>query len=203
MFPVPRPKSSRQSRRQISGPASPYGDDPWTKRARAAHGNALRARRVGTPSQYRIGSQCPDPGVDGAALGGIYCHRDAHINIDECGAPDSSPVAPRSSRSLEPMESSTGRPRRCPGPERRRRCTPASNQRPSASPNQPRPGPSTLRPRSNHSPTSRTTMACGSTWMARGSPTRRSARLPPRRHHVARRGRRPVVWRDEEWRGVR
>ncbi len=72
-----------------AGPAMPYGEDPWTARVQAR----LRALfdkpdllafpvATGTAANA-LALSCLTP-----PYGAVYCHREAHINVDECGAPE-------------------------------------------------------------------------------------------------------------------
>ncbi|HET8726860.1 MAG TPA: low specificity L-threonine aldolase [Alphaproteobacteria bacterium] len=71
-----------------SGTAMPYGNDPATarvgKRLEALFGTALAAFPVatGTAANALALSVVTPP------YGAVYCHRDSHINVDECGAPE-------------------------------------------------------------------------------------------------------------------
>ncbi len=70
------------------GIASPYGDDPWTKQlerhmeALFEHSLSVLPVSSGSAANALILASMAPP------WGAIYCHRDAHINIDECGAPE-------------------------------------------------------------------------------------------------------------------
>ena len=70
------------------GTALPYGDDPWTKRLEQhmatlfAHDLSVLPVSTGSAANALILASMVPP------WGAIYCHRDAHINIDECGAPE-------------------------------------------------------------------------------------------------------------------
>lgn len=64
-----------------------YGDDDWTQRLDAVmssfFGTAVRAFAVSTgtaANALALASLCPP-------YGGIYAHEEAHIAVDECGAP--------------------------------------------------------------------------------------------------------------------
>jgi len=71
-----------------SGPAMPYGNDPWTDRVRgrlsAMFEREVAAFPVATGSAANalaLASVVPSWGV-------VYCHRHAHIEEDECAAPE-------------------------------------------------------------------------------------------------------------------
>lgn len=66
-----------------------YGADPWTERARAAIREAFEAPEAavhfvatGTAANA-LALACLSP-----AWGSVFCHRSAHIEDDECGAPE-------------------------------------------------------------------------------------------------------------------
>jgi threonine aldolase len=70
------------------GAAMPYGADPWTARAEAALSEvferdcAVFLVPTGTAANaLALGALCPP-------WGAIFCHHDAHVNDDECGAPE-------------------------------------------------------------------------------------------------------------------
>ncbi|MBK1671439.1 low specificity L-threonine aldolase [Rhodovibrio sodomensis] len=72
-----------------AGPAMPYGHDPVTARAqdrlRAVFGHdrlAAYPLATGTAANA-LTLACLTP-----PWGAVYCHRDSHINTDECGAPE-------------------------------------------------------------------------------------------------------------------
>ena len=66
-----------------------YGNDPWTTRARDAIREAFEAPdasvhfvATGTAANsLALACLCP-------VWGGVYCHREAHIEVDECGGPE-------------------------------------------------------------------------------------------------------------------
>jgi len=71
-----------------AGSAKPYGDDDWTARVEARlkeiFETDLMAFPVATGTAANVLSlsvMCPPYGV-------IYCHEAAHIQVDECGAPE-------------------------------------------------------------------------------------------------------------------
>lgn len=70
------------------GPAFPYGADEWTRSAEAAleqvFGRPLHVLMVSTgtaANSLALAAMCPP-------WGSILCHRQAHSNTDECGAPE-------------------------------------------------------------------------------------------------------------------
>ncbi|WP_119168642.1 threonine aldolase family protein [Algihabitans albus] len=71
------------------GAAMSYGEDPWTARVQ------MRLRELfGKPDllAFPVATGTAANALALATLvppyGAIYCHRDAHINLDECGAPE-------------------------------------------------------------------------------------------------------------------
>lgn len=71
-----------------SGTAASYGADEWTGRAEAAL-SALFGRKVGA-FLVLTGSAANSLALSAlvAPHGGVLCHREAHINTDECGMPE-------------------------------------------------------------------------------------------------------------------
>lgn len=72
----------------VQGPASPYGSDPWTARV---------TKQLGEVFERDVDVLITTTGSAANALalaamtppwGAILCHRDSHINNDECGAPE-------------------------------------------------------------------------------------------------------------------
>ncbi len=70
------------------GPAMPYGNDELTKKVEAQFNDLFECET----SVFLMGTGTASNAVALSALtppyGNIYCHRDAHINVDECGAPE-------------------------------------------------------------------------------------------------------------------
>ncbi|WP_029004884.1 threonine aldolase family protein [Azorhizobium doebereinerae] len=74
--------------RANAGPAPSYGADPWTARAtallREVFETDIRAFLVATgtaANAFALSALAPP-------FGTVFCHREAHINTDECGAPE-------------------------------------------------------------------------------------------------------------------
>jgi threonine aldolase len=73
-----------------AGSALPYGDDPWTKRLQVKltvlfdHPDPVTVLPVitGTAANALVLATMTPP------WGAIYCHADAHVYLDECGAPE-------------------------------------------------------------------------------------------------------------------
>ena len=83
------PKVLRALAQVDAGPAMPYGNDAVTERAQArfrevfAHDRlAVHPLATGTAANA-LTLACLTP-----PWGAVYCHRDSHINTDECGAPE-------------------------------------------------------------------------------------------------------------------
>lgn len=71
-----------------AGMAVAYGNDPWTARLEAAFNTLFETETAVFPvatgtaaNVVALSSVCPQ-------FGSIYCHRHAHIEEDECGAPE-------------------------------------------------------------------------------------------------------------------
>jgi threonine aldolase len=71
-----------------SGPAMPYGDDPWTERVTGKA--ALLFEREVTVFPVATGTAANALALASIVppFGAIYCHAQAHIATDECGAPE-------------------------------------------------------------------------------------------------------------------
>ncbi len=74
--------------RANAGSAYAYGDDSWSARLDAAFGDlfetAVRVYPVATgtaANALAVAQLCPP-------YGAVYCHEHAHLNTDECGAPE-------------------------------------------------------------------------------------------------------------------
>lgn len=70
-----------------SGPAAAYGEDPWSRRLDAAFSEVFER-------EVRVFTVISGTAANAIALasltppwGAIFCHRDAHIEVDEAGAP--------------------------------------------------------------------------------------------------------------------
>lgn len=73
---------------QDSGPAMPYGNDPWTERLRARINELFERDCAVYPVATGTAANCLALTTLAPRYGAIYCHREAHINEDECGAPE-------------------------------------------------------------------------------------------------------------------
>ncbi len=74
--------------RANQGAASPYGDDAITRRLRARVAEIFEHEIAVFP--LATGSAANSLALSAVAprYGAIYCHREAHVNVDECGAPE-------------------------------------------------------------------------------------------------------------------
>lgn len=72
-----------------AGPAMPYGHDPVTARAQDRLREVFEHDRL---MAYPLSTGTAANALTLACLtppwGAVYCHRDSHINTDECGAPE-------------------------------------------------------------------------------------------------------------------
>ena len=72
-----------------AGPAMPYGNDPVTQRAQDRLRAVFEHDRL---AAYPLSTGTAANALTLACLtppwGAVYCHRDSHINTDECGAPE-------------------------------------------------------------------------------------------------------------------
>lgn len=65
-----------------------YGDDPWTDRARALIGELFETDCAVLPVATGTAANAVALGATVPPHGAVYCHREAHVNVDECGAPE-------------------------------------------------------------------------------------------------------------------
>ena len=74
--------------RHNEGAALPYGDDPLTAAAEARFKEVFETDLIALP--VATGTACNAIALSCMAppYGAIYCHRDSHIHVDECGAPE-------------------------------------------------------------------------------------------------------------------
>ena len=74
--------------RHNDGAALPYGEDPVTAAVEARLKEVFDTDLVALP--LATGTACNALALSSMAppYGAIYCHRDAHIHVDECGAPE-------------------------------------------------------------------------------------------------------------------
>jgi threonine aldolase len=72
-----------------AGPAMPYGNDPVTERACRRLAEVFEHDRL---AAYPLATGTAANALSLACLtppwGAVFCHRDSHINTDECGAPE-------------------------------------------------------------------------------------------------------------------
>ncbi len=70
------------------GPAMPYGEDPVTERVRARFNDLFETETVVFPVATGTAANVLGLSLLAPPYGAVYCHRDAHIVVDECGAPE-------------------------------------------------------------------------------------------------------------------
>lgn len=71
-----------------AGPAMPYGNDPWTERLRARMNELFERDCAVFPVATGTAANSLALTALAPRYGAVYCHREAHINEDECGAPE-------------------------------------------------------------------------------------------------------------------
>ncbi len=70
------------------GWATPYGEDDWTRRLQARVQEIFETEAAVLPVATGTAANVLCLSVLTPPYGAIYCHRDSHINVDECGAPE-------------------------------------------------------------------------------------------------------------------
>ncbi len=70
------------------GWAMPYGEDDWTRRVQARVQEIFETEAAVLPVATGTAANVLCLSVMTPPYGAIYCHRDSHINVDECGAPE-------------------------------------------------------------------------------------------------------------------
>lgn len=70
------------------GPAMPYGEDPVTERVRACFNDLFETETLVFPVATGTAANVLGLSLMAPPYGAVYCHRDAHIVVDECGAPE-------------------------------------------------------------------------------------------------------------------
>ncbi len=70
------------------GPAMPYGEDPLTARLRARFNELFETETAVFPVATGTAANVLGLSLLTPPYGAVYCHRDAHIVVDECGAPE-------------------------------------------------------------------------------------------------------------------
>ncbi|MEX2409385.1 MAG: beta-eliminating lyase-related protein, partial [Rhodovibrionaceae bacterium] len=73
---------------ETAGPAMPYGNDPWTEKLRARVNELFEWDCAVFPVATGTAANSLALTALTPRYGAIYCHREAHINEDECGAPE-------------------------------------------------------------------------------------------------------------------
>jgi threonine aldolase len=70
------------------GPAMPYGADPVTARLRERFNELFETEVTVFPVATGTAANVLGLSLLTPPYGAVYCHRDAHIAVDECGAPE-------------------------------------------------------------------------------------------------------------------
>jgi len=68
-----------------TGPAMPYGNDDWTRRVQARLSEVFETEVAAFPVATGTAANVLALGTLVPPYGAIYCHHEAHIQIDECG----------------------------------------------------------------------------------------------------------------------
>ena len=71
-----------------SGQAMPYGDDPVTGRLAARFGEVFETEVMVFPVATGTAANALSLSLMAPPFGAVYCHREAHVAVDECGAPE-------------------------------------------------------------------------------------------------------------------
>lgn len=71
-----------------TGQAMPYGNDDMTRRVEGRLAEIFETAVAVFPVATGTAANVLSLSVMTPPFGAIYCHRDAHINVDECGAPE-------------------------------------------------------------------------------------------------------------------
>ncbi|MCF8481200.1 MAG: low specificity L-threonine aldolase [Rhodospirillum sp.] len=69
-----------------SGPAMPYGADPWTERLEARLSEVFEREVAVLPVASGTAANVLSLAGLTPPWGAVYCHLDGHVNVDECGA---------------------------------------------------------------------------------------------------------------------
>jgi threonine aldolase len=70
------------------GTAMPYGEDEYTQHLESQFSTLFETEVTVFPVATGSAANSLALSVLSPAFGAIYCHQDAHINVDECGAPE-------------------------------------------------------------------------------------------------------------------
>ncbi|MEE8501742.1 MAG: low specificity L-threonine aldolase [Kiloniellales bacterium] len=71
-----------------AGPAMPYGNDDWTRRVEARLQQIFETDCRVFPVATGTAANVLGLSLLTPPYGAVYCHEEAHVNIDECGAPE-------------------------------------------------------------------------------------------------------------------
>ncbi|WP_413205281.1 threonine aldolase family protein [Rhodospirillum sp. A1_3_36] len=69
-----------------SGPAMPYGADPWTEKLEARLAEVFEREVAVLPVASGTAANVLSLAGLTPPWGAVYCHLDGHVNVDECGA---------------------------------------------------------------------------------------------------------------------
>jgi len=70
------------------GATSSYGADPWSERVTARLGRVFEREVAVFPVTTGTAANALALATHVPPWGAVYCHREAHIHVDECGAPE-------------------------------------------------------------------------------------------------------------------
>ena len=70
------------------GPAMPYGDDALTRGLEARLAEVFETEVAAFPVATGTAANALSLALMTAPFGAVYCHREAHIQVNECGAPE-------------------------------------------------------------------------------------------------------------------
>ena len=82
------PEIMRALQAANDGWAMPYGNDDWTRRLQAQVEEIFETEAAVLPVATGTAANVICLSVMTPPYGAIYCHRESHINVDECGAPE-------------------------------------------------------------------------------------------------------------------
>ncbi len=68
--------------------AMPYGDDPWTERLEALFAQVFERPVTAFPVATGTAANALALACLAPPWGVVYCHEEAHVQVDECGAPE-------------------------------------------------------------------------------------------------------------------
>ncbi len=71
-----------------AGPAMPYGNDDWTRRVERRLQQVFECDCRVFPVATGTAANVLGLSLLVPPYGAVYCHEEAHVNVDECGAPE-------------------------------------------------------------------------------------------------------------------